>query len=141
MWLSIRQARNGFAAEQIAAGMLVARSKGIPTTVMRAGRSVCASSCVIIFAAASHRIVEIGGTRDGVRVPSAALYVHAVAANGEETDGTMAASVELARIMKEIGTPASVLAKLLLTSSRDGTRLDAKDLSTWENTTIMPFKG
>jgi hypothetical protein len=132
---------NVFAARQIAVGMLHARSKGISTTVMVQAGSVCASSCVIIFAAASSRIVEVGGTRDGQRIPSGALYVHTIAANGAETEWTMAASVELARVMKEMGTPASVLAKLLLTGSRDGTRLDAKDLGAWKRTTLIPFGG
>jgi len=132
---------NVFAAKQIAAGILSARSKGIPTTVVVPAGSVCASSCVVIFAAATHRTVEIGGTKDGVRVPSAALYVHTVSLNDHETTETMAASVDLARLMKEIGTPDSVLAKLVLTGSRDGARLDAKDLRDWKNTTIMPFEG
>jgi len=53
----------------------------------------------------------------------------------------MAASVELARVMKEVGTPDPVLAKLLLTGTRDGKRLDARDLKGWDNTVLVPFHG
>jgi hypothetical protein len=132
---------NVYAARQIAAGILSARIKGIPTTlVVRAG-SVCASSCVVMFAAATTRIVEVGGTKDGKRIPSGALYVHTLAIDGNETEATMAASVELARVMKEVGTPDPVLAKLLLTGTRDGKRLDARDLKSWDNTVLVPFHG
>jgi len=85
--------------------------------------------------------VEVGGTKDGKRIPSGALYVHTLAIDGNETEATMAASVELARVMKEVGTPDPVLAKLLLTGTRDGKRLDARDLKSWDNTVLVPFHG
>jgi hypothetical protein len=43
--------------------------------------------------------------------------------------------------MKEVGTPDPVLAKLLLTGTRDGKRLDARDLKGWDNTVLVPFHG
>lgn len=132
---------NIYAARQIAAGMLSARIKGIPTTIVLRAGSICASSCVVMFAAATTRIVEVGGTTGGKRIPSGALYVHTLAIDGNETEATMAASVELARVMKEVGTPDPVLAKLLLTGTRDGRRLDASDLKSWDNTILVPFQG
>ena len=131
---------NVFAAWQMAGGMLHARDLDIQTTVIVPAGAICASACVVLFAAASHRVVGIGGMKNGQRIPSAGLYVHTNALNGQETRETLAQSVELARVMKEIGTPDTVLAKLLLTGSREGTRLDGKDLSVWANTTIAPFK-
>ncbi|MDL2407329.1 hypothetical protein PY650_16985 [Rhizobium calliandrae] len=132
---------NVYAARQIAAGMFSAQAKGIPTTIVVRAGSVCASACVVMFAAATKRVVEVGGTRGGQHIPSGALYVHTLAIDGTETTATMAASVELARVMKEAGTPSAVLAKLLLTGSRDGARLDASDLRSWENTILVPFQG
>jgi hypothetical protein len=133
---------NIYAARQIAIGIAAAQSKGFTSTmVVRAG-SVCASACVLMFAAATNRIVEVGGTQGGQRIPSGALYVHRLVIDGgNETEATKVESVALAQIMKEIGTPDAVLAKLLVTGSRKGARLDASDLRAWKNTTLIPFQG
>ena len=90
----------------------------------------CASACVAMFA---------GGVKRTV-FPDSILGVHSARlvvkdADGAETlvetDGSVAATVEITRAMKKLGAPARVTDKLLATPGSDIAWLDAADLAAW----------
>jgi hypothetical protein len=97
------------------------RSRGLRTVVGE--RAWCMSGCVTVFAFGVERVVY----------PDARLGVHS--ARGRKTDreddGTMAATVHFARRMKELGTPYSVIGKILATPGENIAILDEKDIKAW----------
>jgi hypothetical protein len=98
------------------------RSRGLRTVVGEGGW--CMSGCVIVFAFGVERVVY----------PTARLGVHSAQSHsgiGREDDGTKAATINLARRMKELGTPYSVIGKLIATPGADITILDEKDITAW----------
>ena len=99
------------------------RGAGITTIV--GGDDECASACMLAFAAGTHRIAWQG----------ASLGVHSANNGSADEDGRPRefdpATVMLARDMADFGTPAAVIAKLVLTPPDDMAWLDDKDVQGW----------
>lgn len=81
--------------------------------------SECSSACFLLFAAGSRRIVR----------PDALIGVHSVSENGEETEGSMAVTVEMARDLAGLGVPPAIIGKLVQTPPGRATWLTASDLT------------
>jgi hypothetical protein len=76
----------------------------IATSVV--GTSKCASACFIVFAAGSEKFANY----------TASIGVHGASdENGQETDGSSAVTVSMARVLKELGVPAGILGKMVVT--------------------------
>jgi hypothetical protein len=76
----------------------------IATSVV--GTSKCASACFIVFAAGSEKFANY----------TASVGVHGASdENGQETEGSGAATVSMARIAKELGVPAGIIGKMVVT--------------------------
>ncbi len=68
--------------------------------------STCASACFLVFAAGSNKYASY----------TAQIGVHGASGeNGKETIGSGAATVTMARIVKELGVPASIIGKMVVT--------------------------
>jgi len=68
--------------------------------------ATCASACFVIFAAGSEKFASY----------TANVGVHGASGeNGRETAGSGAATVTMARIVKEMGVPASIIGKMVVT--------------------------
>jgi hypothetical protein len=76
----------------------------IATSVV--GTSKCASACFIVFAAGSEKFANY----------TASVGVHGASdENGQETEGSGAATVSMARIAKELGVPPGIIGKMVVT--------------------------
>jgi hypothetical protein len=81
--------------------------------------SVCASACFIIFA---------GGTEKYASGKSS-IGVHGAAdKNGAETVDTAAATVVMARVLKELGAPPSIIGKMVVTPPSEMLWLKLEDM-------------
>jgi hypothetical protein len=96
--------RGGFGKDGDAMAALIKRFK-ISTIV--ADGAECASACFTVFAA-GHK--KFAGYR-------AQIGVHRASQNGEESDASLAATAENAKIISELGVPPAIVDKLLRTPS------------------------
>ncbi|MGA9215552.1 MAG: hypothetical protein WBZ54_09895 [Methylocella sp.] len=68
--------------------------------------STCASACFIAFAAGADKFASYG----------ASIGVHGASdKNGQETDGSNSATVAMAKIVKELGAPADIIGRMVVT--------------------------
>ena len=68
--------------------------------------STCASACFVAFAAGAEKFVSY----------SASVGVHGASdKNGQETDQSNAATVAMAKIVKELGVPADIIGRMVVT--------------------------
>src|SRR6185437_10016175 len=82
----------------------VVRKAKIATAVLSG--ATCASACFIIFAAGNEKYAHY----------TAALGVHGASEpNGEESVESGAATVSMARVVRELGVPASIIGKMVVT--------------------------
>jgi hypothetical protein len=89
----------------------------ISTSVV--GTSKCASACFIIFASGSERFANY----------TASIGVHGASdENGQETDGSGAATVSMARVAKELGVPAGIIGKMVVTPPEQMVWLSSDEL-------------
>ena len=104
------------------------REKGFRTVVGAAG--YCASACVTMFAGGLKRAVFSDSI---LGVHSARMVVKDANGNDVLVDNkdAVTATVELARKMKKLGAPASVVGKMLSTPGASIAWLDAADLAAW----------
>jgi hypothetical protein len=99
---------------------LLINKAGIITVVDQ--NAECASSCVLLWAAGVERYYW-GSSRIGV---------HSVSIEGGQENGsTMASTTEMARVLKELGAPPSVVGKLVTTGPDDIAWLSPQDMSGW----------
>jgi hypothetical protein len=69
--------------------------------------STCASACFIAFAAGAEKFASYG----------ASVGVHGASdKNGQETDGSNSATVAMAKIVKELGVPADIIGRMVVTA-------------------------
>jgi len=89
----------------------------ISTSVV--GSSICASACFVVFAAGSEKYVNY----------TASIGVHGASdESGQETTDSNAATVTLARIIKELGVPPSIIGKMVITPPEQMVWLTPDDL-------------
>jgi hypothetical protein len=89
----------------------------ISTSVI--GKSICASACFVVFAAGSEKYVNY----------TASVGVHGASnQSGEETVQSSAATVTMARIVKELGVPPSIIGKMVITPPDEVVWLTPDDL-------------
>ena len=93
------------------------REMGLVTVVPE--RSVCASACVLLFAAGSIKIVS----------PSARVGVHGAAIDGEQTTHALAVTTRLAKLYADFGVPASVIGRMVVTDSDKMTWLSQSEIN------------
>jgi hypothetical protein len=95
----------------------IVRKGKIATSVL--GNSLCASACFIIFAAGNEKYAHY----------TAQIGVHGASdENGQETVQSSAATVGMARIVKELGVPASIVGKMVVTPPDQMVWLSVDDL-------------
>jgi hypothetical protein len=95
----------------------VIRFGKIATSVI--GNSMCASACFIAFAAGNDKYVNY----------SASIGVHGASdEGGKETTSSSAATVTVARIIKELGVPPSIIGKMVITPPEEMVWLTPDDL-------------
>ncbi|MGY4506364.1 hypothetical protein ACVWYH_010321 [Bradyrhizobium sp. GM24.11] len=93
------------------------KNAGISTSV--GSGDVCASACFLIFAAGATKFLG-----DGARVG-----VHKASdKDGRETTSSGAATESMAHFAKELGVPASIIARMVRTPSKQIVWLDSQDL-------------
>ncbi|MGY4288790.1 hypothetical protein ACVWXO_008010 [Bradyrhizobium sp. LM2.7] len=81
--------------------------------------AVCASACFLMFAAGSTKNAGYG----------AQVGVHGASGeNGEETAASGAATVSMAKIAKELGVPAAIIGRMVVTSPQDMVWLSPQEL-------------
>jgi len=69
--------------------------------------STCASACFIAFAAGADKYASYG----------ASIGVHGASEkNGQETEGSNSATVAMAKIVKELGVPADIIGRMVVTT-------------------------
>ncbi len=111
-------------AEQMARAI---RSRGLVTAVPDGAQ--CMSSCVLLFAAGSRKIASDG----------AFMGVHGVAdGNGEQSDGALAITTELAKIYAAYGVPASVIGRMVVTPPEAIAYLTGEEIKMFPWGTVMP---
>ena len=94
----------------------VVRYAKIATVVMN-GTS-CASACFIVFAAGSEKYASY----------SANVGVHGASVNGQETEGSRAATIAMAKIVKELGVPPAIIGQMVVTPPNQIVWLQPADL-------------
>ncbi len=94
----------------------VIRFAKIATVVMN-GTS-CASACFIAFAAGSEKYASY----------SAGVGVHGASVNGQETEGSRAATIAMAKIVKELGVPPAIIGQMVVTPPNQIVWLQPTDL-------------
>lgn len=96
--------------------------------VMVGNGDTCASACFKIFAAAQAGRYYYSTAHLGVHSSST---VDEQGNSMKEDDGSMATTLESARYLTEVGTPAAIVTTLITTSNTSITWLKASDLSGW----------
>jgi len=86
---------------------ITVRRAGIQTSVP--ANAVCASACFMVFAAGVKRSVE----------PGARVGVHSVVSPTGESSAAKSVTVDMARLLGEFGTPATVLGRLVTARPQD----------------------
>ena len=99
---------------KIAAGV---RGAKIATVV--ANGSHCASACFVVFAGGPERYAS-GHSSIGVHGASDK--------DGKETVDSAAATVSMARVLSELGAPASIIGKMVITEPKDMVWLKLEDM-------------
>jgi hypothetical protein len=95
----------------------VVRYAKIATVV--ADGSSCASACFIVFAAGAEKFASY----------TASIGVHGASdASGEETAQSGAATVSMARVLKDLGVPPSIIGKMVVTPPQEMVWLASDDL-------------
>lgn len=79
------------------------RKRGLVTVVPQG--ATCASACVLLFAAGSRKIASIGSQ----------LLVHGAAIAGAQNEAALAVTANLAKVLGELGAPASVIGRMAVT--------------------------
>jgi hypothetical protein len=81
--------------------------------------STCASACFVAFAAGADKFASY----------SASIGVHGASdANGQESVGSNAATVAMAKIVKELGVPADIIGRMVVTPADQIVWLSPNDL-------------
>ncbi len=96
---------------------LAVRSSGIATAVPDG--ATCASACFVIFAAGTARIASLR-SRIGVHGASER--------NGADTDQSKAATVEMAKLVKDLGVPDGIIGKMVTTPPKSMMWLTRDDM-------------
>lgn len=94
----------------------VVRYAKIATVVMN-GTS-CASACFIVFAAGVEKYASF----------SAGVGVHGASTNGQETESSRAATIAMAKIVKELGVPPAIIGQMVVTPPNQIVWLQPADL-------------
>ncbi len=94
----------------------VVRYAKIATVV--ANGSTCASACFIALAAGKDKYVSYGAT----------VGVHGASANGQETEGSRAATIAMAKIVKQLGVPPGIIGQMVVTPPNQIVWLQPEDL-------------
>jgi hypothetical protein len=103
----------------------IVRSRGAATSVV--GGSNCASACFIVFAAGGKKLASYG----------AAIGVHGASnSDGEETAQSSSATITMARVVKELGVPPSIIGKMVVTPPDDIVWLTPDELQSMGTTMI-----
>jgi hypothetical protein len=97
---------------------MVAVIKSFNLSTIVADDAKCVSACFTVFAA-GHK--KFAGYR-------AQIGVHRASQKGEETAASFAATVEIARIISELGVPPGIVGKLMLTPPHEIAWLSPPDL-------------
>jgi hypothetical protein len=106
----------GSLAESVKIAELVQRTK---IAVVVGARGRCASACFLIFAAGNEKFVGYG----------ASIGVHGASDKyGRITPRAAAATVSMARMVREFGVPPSIVEKLVVTGPDDIVWLNIDDL-------------
>lgn len=106
----------GLMSEGIAIGEGIKESH-IATVVPKG--SFCASACFIIFAGGSEKYASVNSS----------IGVHGASdKNGGETIDTAAATVVMARVLKELGAPPSIIGKMVVTPPSEMMWLKLSDM-------------
>jgi hypothetical protein len=106
---------------------LTVRNTGIGTFV--AASSVCASSCFMVFAAGKNRSVE-NGARVGVHSATTLL--------SGESQQAKSMTVDMVRLLAELGTPAAVLGRLVTSRPHEIAWLTALELEAMTGKVTTP---
>ncbi|MGM4885323.1 ATP-dependent Clp protease proteolytic subunit [Tardiphaga sp. 604_B6_N1_1] len=88
--------------------------------------ATCASACFLIFAAGETKFANY----------SARIGVHGASDQGEETIRSGAATVSMARVAKELGVPASIIGRMVVTPPSDMVWLSPSDLQSMGTTMV-----
>jgi hypothetical protein len=88
----------------------------IATAVLSGG--TCASACFIVFAAGSEKYAHY----------SARVGVHGASERGQETLHSGAATVTMARVVRDLGVPSGIVGKMVVTPPTDMVWLTIDDL-------------
>lgn len=85
--------------------------------------ATCASACFLVFAAGSMKYANY----------SARIGVHGASdQSGKETAGSGAATVSMARVAKELGVPAAIIGRMVVTPPSDMVWLSPSELQSME---------
>ena len=80
--------------------------------------ATCASACFVAFAAGAEKYVSY----------SAAVGVHGASVDGQETEGSRSATVAMAKVVKELGVPSSIIGQMVVTPPGQMVWLQPADL-------------
>jgi hypothetical protein len=100
-----------------AIGMAAAVKAAKTTTVVVSG-ATCASACFVVFSAGDGKAVGQG----------AKIGVHGVSKDGRETDDAKTQTVNMARIVNDLGVPHGIVGKMVLTPPNQTVWLTPDDL-------------
>jgi hypothetical protein len=90
-------------------------------------RAKCASACFIVFAAGSQRFAD----------PNALVGVHGASdESGKETLRSSAATLSMARILKDLGVPPGIIGKMVVTPPSEIVWLTREDLQSMGTTVV-----
>lgn len=88
--------------------------------------ATCASACFLIFAAGEAKYANY----------SARVGVHGASDQGEETIRSSAATVSMARVAKDLGVPAAIVGRMVVTPPNDMVWLSPSDLQSMGTTMV-----
>lgn len=93
-------------------------------------RAICASACVLLFAAGASRMADAEST---IAVHSAGMRGQAdVEREMVENGDTLAVTTLMARLMSSYGAPPSVIGKMVVTPTNEAAVLTRADLDAWK---------
>ncbi len=103
----------------------IVRDAKIPTSVI--GNAKCASACFMVFAAGSEKFAAY----------TASIGVHGASdENGRETAQSSAATLSMARVVKELGVPSDIIGKMVVTPPDEILWLTPADLRSMGTTMV-----
>jgi ATP-dependent protease ClpP protease subunit len=103
------------------------RKFGFATTVP--DDAMCASACFILFAAGSIQVVS----------PRARVGVHGANIAGQQTTDALAVTTNTAKLYAELGVPASVIGRMVVTDPDDMTWLTAEEIRLFPRGFVQRF--